>query len=73
MHADGADFWNFRQLNSNIYSPDQQIYIEIKYIGKAYVRKVYDGIKESVPRYTGQNLLKKIAQYFTQKSLNTLI
>ncbi len=43
-----------------------QVYIEIKYIGKilklnlgkTYIKKVFETIKDSVPRFIGQNLLK---------------
>lgn len=34
ISVSSEDFWAFKQLKSNLYAPDQQAYIEIKYIGR---------------------------------------
>lgn len=73
IHANPEDFWNYRQLNSSLYAPQQQVYIEIKYIGKAYVKKVYESIRESTPRYLGQTLLKQIVSHLSQESFNSFV
>lgn len=60
-------------MQSKLYSEEQQANIEIKFIGKAYVRKVYSTVRESVPRYVGYNLLRRLADHFGSNCLNELI
>jgi hypothetical protein len=62
-----------RSIKSNLYSPEQQANIEIKYIGKIYVRRVYESIRESIPRYIGQGLMRKVSRYISSNSLNHLL
>ena len=62
-----------RSIRSNLYSEEQQANIEVKYIGKIYVKKVYESIRESIPRYIGQGLLRKVSKYFRENGLNNLL
>lgn len=62
-----------RNIQSSLYSEEQQANIEVKYIGKVYVKRVYDSIRESIPRYIGQGLLRKVSKYFRDNGLNNLL
>lgn len=38
-----------------------------------YIKKVYESIRESIPRYIGQGLLRKVARYFKDHAFNNLL
>jgi hypothetical protein len=73
VYAPSESFWEMRNVHSNLYSEEQQANIEVKYIGKVYVKRVYDSLRESVPRYIGQGLLRKVSKYFRDNGLNNLL
>ena len=62
-----------RSIKASLYSPGQQTNIEVKYIGKVYLQRVYQSVSEAIPRLIGQGLLRKIARHLSQHSIHHLL
>jgi len=62
-----------RNLKTSLYSPEQQTNIEVKYIGKIYLQRVYQSVSEAIPRLIGQSLLRKISNHISQQSMHHLL
>ena len=69
VYAPAESFWSIRSVNSSLYGPEQQANIEVKYIGRSYVRRVYESIRDSIPRYIGQGLLRRVSKFVQETAL----
>lgn len=37
------------------------------------MKRVYDSIRDSIPRFVGQGLLRRVSKYFRENALNNML
>jgi hypothetical protein len=65
-----SDFWKLNPINTSLYA--NQILIELKFIGGGYVRRIIEGLKESIPRMIAELYIGKLIFGLDQLSFSFL-
>lgn len=65
-----SEFWKINTINTSLYA--NQTLVEVKYMGIGYVKRVVEGLKESIPKLVGELLICRILDDVNRKSFGDI-
>ena len=63
-------YWKINSVNTSLYA--NSTYIEIKYIGVAYLKRLAESLQEILPKMIGDRLIDKVGKLIKTESLMVL-
>ena len=63
-------YWKLNTINTSLYS--NSTFLEIKYVGISYIKKLGESLQEILPKIVGDGLIERVGGMMREESLMVL-